>query len=52
MGTNGSGKSTLAKVLVGHPDYKVTAGRAVFKGQNLFDLEPEEISHLGKQLKE
>jgi Fe-S cluster assembly ATP-binding protein len=26
MGTNGSGKSTLSKVLVGHPDYEVTAG--------------------------
>eukprot|EP00210_Caulerpa_lentillifera_P003534 g3371.t1 len=47
MGKNGSGKSTLAKVLVGHPDYNVTEGSAIFKGQNLFELEPEERSHLG-----
>ncbi|PNH05902.1 ABC transporter I family member 6, chloroplastic [Tetrabaena socialis] len=47
MGKNGSGKSTLSKVLVGHPDYEVTAGTAVFKGKNLFDLEPEERSHAG-----
>lgn len=47
MGKNGSGKSTLSKVLVGHPDYEVTAGSATFKGQNLFDLEPEERSHQG-----
>lgn len=48
MGKNGSGKSTLAKVLVGHPDYTVTGGTATFKGQDLFELEPEERSHLGE----
>jgi Fe-S cluster assembly ATPase SufC len=47
MGKNGSGKSTLSKVLVGHPDYEVTGGTAVYKGQNLFDLAPEERSHAG-----
>eukprot|EP00882_Tetradesmus_deserticola_P008596 GHRQ01009064.1.p1 GENE.GHRQ01009064.1~~GHRQ01009064.1.p1 ORF type:complete len:295 (+),score=112.85 GHRQ01009064.1:426-1310(+) len=47
MGKNGSGKSTLSKVLVGHPDYEVTAGTATYKGKNLFDLEPEERSHEG-----
>jgi Fe-S cluster assembly ATP-binding protein len=47
MGKNGSGKSTLSKVLVGHPDYEVTGGSAVFKGRSLFELEPEERSHLG-----
>ncbi|KAL6759408.1 iron-sulfur cluster assembly protein [Haematococcus lacustris] len=47
MGKNGSGKSTLSKVLVGHPDYEVTAGTAAFKGKSLFELEPEERSHLG-----
>jgi Fe-S cluster assembly ATP-binding protein len=41
MGNNGSGKSTLAKVLVGHPDYEVTGGSAVFKGENLLDMEPD-----------
>ncbi len=47
MGKNGSGKSTLSKVLVGHPDYTVTAGSATFKGKDLFEMEPEERSHLG-----
>ncbi|XP_040994171.1 ABC transporter I family member 6, chloroplastic-like [Juglans microcarpa x Juglans regia] len=47
MGKNGSGKSTLAKVLVGHPDYEVTGGSAVFKGENLLDMEPEERSLAG-----
>ncbi|KAB1225465.1 ABC transporter I family member 6, chloroplastic [Morella rubra] len=47
MGKNGSGKSTLAKVLVGHPDYEVTGGSAVFKGENLLEMEPEERSLAG-----
>jgi Fe-S cluster assembly ATP-binding protein len=47
MGKNGSGKSTLSKVLVGHPDYEVTAGSATFKDKDLFALEPEERSHEG-----
>ncbi|KAI4373110.1 hypothetical protein MLD38_011272 [Melastoma candidum] len=47
MGKNGSGKSTFAKVLVGHPDYVVTGGSMVFKGENLVDMEPEERSLAG-----
>ncbi|KAH7276528.1 hypothetical protein KP509_39G010600 [Ceratopteris richardii] len=47
MGKNGSGKSTFSKVLVGHPDYEVTGGTAVFKGEDLFEKEPEERSHAG-----
>ncbi|GKU91482.1 hypothetical protein SLEP1_g5349 [Rubroshorea leprosula] len=47
MGKNGSGKSTLSKVLVGHPDYEVTRGSVVFKGENLLDMEPEERSLAG-----
>ncbi|XP_050244757.1 ABC transporter I family member 6, chloroplastic-like isoform X2 [Quercus robur] len=47
MGKNGSGKSTLAKVLVGHPDYEVTGGSVVFKGENLVEMEPEERSLAG-----
>lgn len=35
------------QVLVGHPDYEVTGGSAMFKGENLFDKEPEERSHCG-----
>ncbi|MED6212334.1 ABC transporter I member 6, chloroplastic [Stylosanthes scabra] len=47
MGKNGSGKSTFAKVLVGHPDYEVTGGSVVFKGENLLEMEPEERSLAG-----
>lgn len=47
MGPNGAGKSTLAKVLAGDPSYEVTGGQALFEGQNIFDLDPEERSHLG-----
>ncbi len=35
MGPNGSGKSTLANTLLGHPDYEVTSGRIVFKGEDI-----------------
>ncbi|MFT5206616.1 MAG: Fe-S cluster assembly ATP-binding protein [Candidatus Omnitrophota bacterium] len=42
MGPNGSGKSTLAKVLGGDPAYKIEKGQALWEGQNLFDLAPEE----------
>src|SRR5438132_5622694 len=38
MGPNGSGKSTLSNVLMGHPKYKVTQGRVLFKGENLLEL--------------
>jgi Fe-S cluster assembly ATP-binding protein len=47
MGKNGSGKSTLTKVLVGHPAYEVTSGTAMFKGEDLFALEPEERARAG-----
>src|SRR3990170_3594527 len=47
MGPNGSGKSTLAYTLMGHPGYEVTGGEALFKGQNILDLDPAERSHLG-----
>jgi len=41
MGPNGSGKSTLARVLSGHPDYEVTAGSILFKGDDLLAMDPE-----------
>ena len=47
MGPNGSGKSTLSKVLAGHPAYEVTGGKVLFKGENLFELEPEERARSG-----
>jgi Fe-S cluster assembly ATP-binding protein len=35
MGPNGSGKSTLANTLLGNPDYTVTRGRILFKGDDI-----------------
>jgi Fe-S cluster assembly ATP-binding protein len=37
MGPNGSGKSTLANTLLGNADYQVTAGRILFKGEDITD---------------
>jgi Fe-S cluster assembly ATP-binding protein len=47
MGPNGSGKSTLAQVLAGREDYRVTAGRVLFRGQDLLTLKPEERARAG-----
>ena len=35
MGPNGSGKSTLANTLLANPDYVVTHGRVLFKGEDI-----------------
>jgi Fe-S cluster assembly ATP-binding protein len=35
MGPNGSGKSTLASVLLGDPQYQVTDGRILYKGEDV-----------------
>ncbi len=47
MGLNGSGKSTFSKVLAGHPDYTVTAGTILFKGQDIAALEPHDRATAG-----
>ncbi len=47
MGPNGSGKSTLAHVLSGREGFEVTAGTAMFEGEDLLDLEPEERAQKG-----
>jgi Fe-S cluster assembly ATP-binding protein len=47
MGPNGSGKSTLAKVLVGHPAYAVSAGEAIYRGENLLAIAPEARAQAG-----
>jgi Fe-S cluster assembly ATP-binding protein len=47
MGRNGSGKSTFSKVLAGHPDYEVTGGEVIYKGENLLEKEPEERALAG-----
>lgn len=47
MGPNGTGKSTLSYTIMGHPNYEVTKGSIVFKGQNILDLNPDERSRMG-----
>lgn len=47
MGLNGSGKSTFSKVLAGHPDYEVTGGEVIFRGQNILELAPHERATAG-----
>ncbi len=47
MGPNGSGKSTLAYVLTGRPGYEVTAGKVLYNGEDILDLEPNERAQRG-----
>jgi Fe-S cluster assembly ATP-binding protein len=47
MGPNGSGKSTLSYVLSGRDGYEVTQGSVSFKGQNLFQMKPEQRAAAG-----
>ena len=47
MGPNGSGKSTLAQVLMGHPDYRVTAGSIRWNNKNVLRLKPFERARAG-----
>ena len=47
MGPNGSGKSTLSHVLMGHPNYTITAGEVFFKGQNLLEMSPDQRARAG-----
>ncbi|MCL5948327.1 MAG: Fe-S cluster assembly ATPase SufC [Actinobacteria bacterium] len=35
MGPNGSGKSTLANVMLGSPEYEVTSGQILYKGEDV-----------------
>ena len=47
MGPNGSGKSTLASVLMGHPSFKITAGRVLYKGEDIAEWTPDERGRAG-----
>ncbi len=47
MGPNGSGKSTLANVLLGHPHYRVTGGKILFKGEDITGQTPDARARLG-----
>ena len=47
MGPNGSGKSTLSHTLMGHPRYRITGGRILYRGQDLSGLTPDERARQG-----
>lgn len=47
MGTNGAGKSTLSNVIVGNPQYTVTAGTITYNGIDLLALDPAERAARG-----
>jgi Fe-S cluster assembly ATP-binding protein len=47
MGPNGTGKSTLAYTLMGHPNYQVTGGEVIFKGENILEFAPDVRARMG-----
>jgi len=47
MGPNGAGKSTLSYVLAGRDGYEVTQGEALYNGQNILAMEPEDRAAAG-----
>jgi Fe-S cluster assembly ATP-binding protein len=47
MGPNGSGKSTLAYALMGHPAYEITEGEALFDGEDIVEMDPDERAQRG-----
>lgn len=47
LGPNGAGKSTLFMTILGFPNYKVTNGKIVYKGQDITDMETHERIELG-----
>ncbi len=47
MGPNGSGKSTLSYTLMGHPKYKVEAGKILIDGKEITEKSPDERAKKG-----
>lgn len=47
LGPNGHGKSTLLSVIMGHPNYTVTNGEILFRGENLLEKTVDERARLG-----
>ncbi len=41
MGPNGSGKSTLASALLGSPEYQITSGRILFRGDDITEWDTD-----------
>ena len=47
MGPNGAGKSTLGYTIMGNPNYEVTEGEMIFKGEDISDKEASERAKAG-----
>ncbi|MBI3036357.1 Fe-S cluster assembly ATPase SufC [Candidatus Woesearchaeota archaeon] len=47
MGPNGAGKSSLGYALLGHPNYKVTSGNIIYKGEDVTKLPVNERAKKG-----
>ncbi len=47
FGPNGSGKTTLLMTIMGYPQYRVTGGRIMFKGQDITNMPVNERARLG-----
>lgn len=47
MGPNGSGKSTLAYAIMGHPAYKLEAGKLKMENRDITDLPADKRARLG-----
>ncbi len=47
MGPNGSGKSTLSHVIAGRDGYEVIEGDVLYRGEDLFAMDPEERAQAG-----
>lgn len=47
MGPNGTGKSTVSKVIMGSSDYEIEAGKIIFNGEDISNLEVDERSRKG-----
>ena len=47
FGPNGSGKTSLLMTIMGYPQYKVTGGKIVFKGEDITHMPVNERAQLG-----
>lgn len=47
MGPNGSGKTTTANAILNNPEYKKQAGKIIFEGEDITDINTDEIARKG-----
>ena len=47
FGPNGSGKTSLLMTLMGYPQYRITAGKILFKGEDITHMTIDERARLG-----